>query len=179
MHPLQYNMPCWNTEVPGLCVMVGEEVRIVFPLLLKNIQEKQQGINALNQCPFLLGGFELTTYHLATHHVETEIPQKVIRLGTFKSSFSPVVLRNSYSVLMSKGDRKTAELPFGERREMERQKAEKMCWYPTHLRAAPIRDPGVCSHTGEQPFPILTGRVWTSLCWPALRREGKHPMKVS
>lgn len=73
---------------------------------------RQQGINALNQWPFLLGGFELATYHPAACHVETETPRKVIRLAIFKSSFSPVVLRTPCSVLTSKGEQKTAELPF-------------------------------------------------------------------
>ena len=50
-------------------------------------------------------------------HVETETPRKVIRLGTFKSSFSPVVLGNSYSVLTNKGEQKTTELPSREERD--------------------------------------------------------------
>lgn len=55
------------------------------------------------------------------HHGEMETPRKVIRLGTFQSSFPPVVRRKSYSVLMSKGEQRTTELPLQEERDGKAQ----------------------------------------------------------
>jgi len=114
-------------------------------------------------------------------HVETETPRKVIRLGTFQSSFSPVVCRNSYSVLTSKGEQRTAELSLREERDGKAEgRGDALAPCPPHLEAAPTRSPRVRSQPGEQPHSVLPGTVWTNpLLACAIRREGKQPMKVS
>lgn len=65
---------------------------------LREAAGRQQGIKAPSQWLFLLGGFERATCHPAARHLEMEDSSESHQVSAFKSSFSPVVLGNSYSM---------------------------------------------------------------------------------
>ena len=157
MRPSPHNMTGRNTEPPlpwALCHGGRGSGHCVPTATEGHPREAAGRQDALNQWPFLLGGFELATCHPTARHVETETPQKVIRLGTFKSSFSPVELA-------SKGEQGTRELPLREEERWEDRKGRGDLGGPP-----PASPPGVCSQPLSSQAPSLlgeSGRIWENL----------------